>query len=240
VEQPPSTQYNVRIREIPASDRPRERLRDLGPSGLTTAELLAIVLRTGSGHQNVITLAQNLLRKHNGLAGLARLSFSDLLNEKGVGEAKAAELVATFHLAALLQKIGPQDRLTIHTPADVSMLLGVEMAFLDQEHLKVVLVSSRNQVMAIKDVYKGSVSSALVRVAELFQEAIRQNAPSIVLVHNHPSGDPTPSPDDVALTKQAVEAGQLLNIEVLDHIVIGDGGKYFSLKKVGLGGLTAG
>jgi DNA repair protein RadC len=188
---------------------------------------------------NVVNLAQQLLHKHDGLAGLARLSFSDLMNEKGLGEAKAAELVATFHVAALLQKLGPQERLTIHSPNDVSMLLGLEMAYLDHELLKVILVNTRNQVMAVKDVYKGSVSSALVRVAELFQEAIRQNAPSIVLVHNHPSGDPTPSPDDVALTKQAVEAGSLLNIEVLDHIVIGEGGKYFSLKKVGLGGLAA-
>ncbi len=237
-ETPAKPQYNVRIREIPSSERPRERLRDYGASSLSNAELLAIILRTGSGDLNVINLATNLLARHGGLGGLARLSFSDLLNEKGLGEAKAAELLATFQIAARLQALQPEERVRVRTPLDVYMLLGLEMAFLDHEHLRVILLNTRNQVMAIKEVYVGNVSSAVVRTAELFQEAVRQNAPGIILVHNHPSGDPMPSPDDVALTRTAVEAGKLLQIEVMDHIVIGrEGDKYISLQQLGLGGL---
>ncbi len=241
MEQPPKPQYNVRIRELPTSERPRERLREFGPQSLSNAELLAIILRTGSGNINVVNLATNLLSRHGGLGGLARLSFADLLKEHGLGEAKASELLATFQLAARLQALQPEEKVTVRSPLDVYLLLGLEMAFLDTEHLRVVLVNTRNQVMAIKEVYKGNVSSAVVRTAELFQEAIRQNAPSIILVHNHPSGDPTPSPDDVVLTKTAVEAGKLLQIEVLDHIIIGQGKEqYVSLQRMGLGNLGSG
>lgn len=241
MEQPPKPQYNVRIRELPTSERPRERLRELGPQSLSNAELLAIILRTGSGNINVVNLATNLLSRHGGLGGLARLSFADLLKEHGLGEAKASELLATFQLAARLQALQPEEKVTVRSPLDVYLLLGLEMAFLDTEHLRVVLVNTRNQVMAIKEVYKGNVSSAVVRTAELFQEAIRQNAPSIILVHNHPSGDPTPSPDDVVLTKTAVEAGKLLQVEVLDHIIIGQGKEqYVSLQRMGLGNLGSG
>lgn len=241
MEQPPKPQYNVRIRELPTSERPRERLREFGPQSLSNAELLAIILRTGSGNINVVNLATNLLSRHGGLGGLARLSFADLLKEHGLGEAKASELLATFQLAARLQALQPEEKVTVRSPLDVYLLLGLEMAFLDTEHLRVVLVNTRNQVTAIKEVYKGNVSSAVVRTAELFQEAIRQNAPSIILVHNHPSGDPTPSPDDVVLTKTAVEAGKLLQIEVLDHIIIGQGKEqYVSLQRMGLGNLGSG
>jgi len=233
-------QYNVRIRELPSTERPRERLRDFGAGSLSNAELLAIILRTGSGNLNVVNLATNLLARHGGLGGLARLSFSDLLNEKGLGEAKASELLATFQIAARLQALQPEEKISVRTPLDVYQLLGLDMAFLDQEHLRVILVNTRSQVMAVKEVYVGNVSSAIVRTAELFQEAVRQNAPAIILVHNHPSGDPTPSPDDVHLTKVAAEAGRLLQIEVMDHIIIGrDGTKYCSLQMMGLGGLTS-
>jgi DNA repair protein RadC len=237
-ETPAKPQYNVRIREIPSSERPRERLRDYGAGSLSNAELLAIILRTGSGDLNVLNLATNLLSRHGGLGGLARLSFSDLVNEKGLGQAKAAELLATFQIAARLQALQPEEKLYVRTPLDVYLLLGLEMAFLDKEHLRVILVNSRNQLLAIKEVYVGNVSSAFVRVSELFQEAVRQNAPGILLVHNHPSGDPTPSPDDVVLTKAASEAGKLLQIEVMDHVIIGrDGIKYSSMQNMGLGGL---
>jgi DNA repair protein RadC len=230
--------YNVRIREIPSSERPRERLRELGASSLSNAELLAIILRTGSGDLNVINLATSLLARHGGLGGLAELSFSELVREKGLGEAKASELLAMFQLAARLQKLQPEEKVFVRTPLDVYLLLGLELAFFDQEHLRVILVNSRGQVMAIHEVYVGNVSSAVVRVSELFKEAVRQNAPAVILVHNHPSGDPTPSPDDVALTKQAVQAGKLLDIDVMDHIVIGrEGNKYKSLQEMGLGGL---
>jgi len=200
---------------------------------LSNAELLAIVLRSGSTQQSVLALATSLLARHGGLGGLARLSFSDLVRESGIGEAKAAEIQATFQLALRLNALQPEDRPYVRSPADVNNLLGAEMALLDQEHLRVLLLNTRNQVLAVNEVYIGNVSSSLVRTAEVFREAIRQNAPSIIVVHNHPSGDPSPSPDDVALTKTLRQAGELLQIELLDHIVIGDK-RFASLKQLGL------
>jgi DNA repair protein RadC len=226
--------YNTRIREMAPTDRPRERLRDIGAEYLSTPELLAIVLRTGNAHQSALGLAQSLLKKHGGLSGLARLSFSDLVNEPGIGEAKAAELKAVFRLAVLIRELRPEDRPYIRSPADVMDIVGHEMAVFDQEHLRVILVNTRNQVMAVSQAYQGSVSTAVVRIAELFREPIRQNAPSVVFVHNHPSGDPSPSADDVVFTQQAVDAGRLLQIEVLDHIIIGDR-QLYSMKLNGKG-----
>ncbi len=226
-------EYNVRIREMPASDRPRERLRDLGPGALSNAELLAIVLRTGSASQSVLNLATALLARHGGLGGLARLSVAELMQEKGVGEAKASELRAAHTLAQRLQALAPEERAFVRSPQDVYNLVGAEMSLLEQEHLRVVLLNTRNQVLAVPEVYKGNVSMSLVRTGELFREAIRQNATCLILVHNHPSGDPSPSPDDVAMTKQVVSAGQLLGVEVLDHVVIGER-RHASLKSLGL------
>jgi len=224
--EPPSRpEYHTRIRELPASERPRERLRDLGPQALSNAELLALILRSGSTQQSVLSLASSLL---------ARLSFSDLVNESGIGEAKAAEIQAAFTLALRLNALQPEERPYVRSPADVNNLLGAEMALLDQEHLRVLLVNTRNQVMSLNEVYKGNVSSAQVRTSEVFREAVRQNAPSIIVVHNHPSGDPAPSPDDVALTKTLNEAGKIMQIELLDHIVIGDR-RFASLNQLGLG-----
>lgn len=233
MESPPRPEYNTRIRELPASERPRERLRDYGAESLSNAELLAIILRTGSAEQSVLNLATALLARYGGLGGLARLSFSDLVRERGLGEAKAAELLATFQLAVRLSSLQPEERAYVRSPQDVYALLGAEMGLLDQEHLRVILLNTRNQVMGVSEVYKGSVGSSYVRVAEVFREAVRQNAPGLIVVHNHPSGDPSPSPDDVVLTKQAIEAGKLLGIDLLDHIVIGDH-RHASLKQLGL------
>jgi DNA repair protein RadC len=156
------------------------------------------------------------------------------MHEKGLGEAKAAELRATFELALRLNALQPEERLVVRSPQDVMNLMGAEMALLSQEHLRVLLLNTRNQLLGVTEVYKGNVSAAVVRTSELLREAVRQNAPCLLLVHNHPSGDPSPSPDDVHLTKQALEAGKLLDIEVLDHIIIGEK-RFASLKQLGLG-----
>jgi DNA repair protein RadC len=182
----------------------------------------------------VLNLATSLLARHNGLGGLARLSFADLVNERGLGEAKAAELLATFELARRLNALQPEQRPVIRSPQDVYNLLGGEMELLQQEHVRAVLLNTRNQVLAVREVYIGNVSSAVVRPAEVLREAVRQNAPSLILVHNHPSGDPSPSPDDVILTKHLLSAGRLLEIELLDHVVIGDK-RFASLKQLDLG-----
>jgi DNA repair protein RadC len=233
MESTPNPEYNVRIREIPSSERPRERLRDLGPGALSNAELLAIILRSGSTKQSVLSLASSLLARHGGLGGLARLSYTDLLSEPGLGEAKAAEIRALFQIAARVQALEVGERPIIRSPQDVHALLGGEMAPFEQEHMRVLLINIRNQVLGVHEIYIGNVSSAVVRTAEVFRDAIRQNAPSIIVVHNHPSGDPSPSPDDVNLTKALVTAGEHLDIEVLDHVVIGDR-RYASLKSLGL------
>ena len=138
-----------------------------------------------------------------------------------MGDAKTAQLKAALELGRRLLATTGEARVTIHSPQDVANLLMAEMAFLDQEHFRVLLLNTKNQVLAISEVYKGNVSSAMVRAAEVFQEAVRSNCPAVILVHNHPSGDPTPSPEDVQVTRQLVEAGRLLDIEVLDHVVIG-------------------
>lgn len=228
---PIRVEYNIRIRDMPASDRPRERLRDYGGNALSNAELLAIILRTGTARVSVLNFAQSLLDK--GLGGLARRSYGELLRVHGLGEAKAAELIALFTLAQRINALQPEDRPTIRSPADVNVLLGNELSYLDQEVLKVLLINSRNQVVSIETVYKGSVATAPVRMAELFKESIRQNVPSLILVHNHPSGDPSPSQEDIAVTKQAIEAGKHLDVEILDHVIIGEK-RFASMKNLGL------
>ena len=232
MERPATNEYNTRIRELPTSERPRERLRDHGSNSLSNAELLAIILRTGSADQNVVSLANALLAKHGGIGGLSRLSFEDLTRERGLGEAKASELRALFELALRLNALQPESRPFVKAPAEVMHLLGGEMSILEQEHLRVLLLTTRNQLLAVREVYRGTISSAPVRVAEVMREAIRNNAPALIMVHNHPSGDPSPSPDDVVMTKQSIEAGKLLGIDVLDHIIIGDR-RFVSLKQLG-------
>lgn len=227
-------EYHLRIKELPAGERPRERLRESGPTSLSNSELLAIILRTGTAWENVLALAARVLARFGGLVGLARASFGELCAERGIGEAKAAQLKAALELGKRLVSTQPEERAVVRSPQDVANLLMAEMGFLDQEQLRVVLLNSKNQVISVTEVYKGSVSTSLIRTSELFREAVRENCPAIIVVHNHPSGDPTPSREDIQVTKQIVAAGKLLDIEVLDHLIIGQQ-RYASLKERGLG-----
>lgn len=225
--------YTPLIRDMPCDERPRERLRLRGPEALSNAELLAILLRTGSKGENVVRLAERLLLTFDGVNALGRISFAELCAEKHVGPAKAAQVIAALALGQRMMT-ARADRAVVRSPEDVYALVGAEMALLEQEHLRVILLNTRIQVMGIREVYKGNVHSSIVRVAEVFHDAVREGCPNIVLVHNHPSGDPSPSPDDVALTKQVEEAGRLLGIDVLDHVVIARNG-IVSLREKGLG-----
>lgn len=227
-------EYHPTIRDLPAAERPRERLRDKGASTLSNAELLAIILRTGAASENVLNMASRLLAKFGGLAGVARAGFGELCAERGLGEAKASQLKAALELGRRLLSAQPEERVVVRSPQDVANLLLAEMSFLEEEHLRVVLLNTKNQVMAVPEVYRGSVNTSLIRVSEIFREAIRENCPAMVVVHNHPSGDPTPSSEDIRVTEQIVEAGKLLDIEVLDHLVIGHQ-RYVSLKEQRLG-----
>ena len=230
-----SIRYQPMIRDLPQAERPRERLREYGPRYLSNTELIAILLRTGLQGENVIALSSRLLAARGGLAGLGRSTFAELCAERGLSEAKTCQLLAGLELGRRFVSLAPEERAAIHSPQDIANLVAAELAVLDQEHLRVLLLNTRNEVLGIHEIYVGNVNSSMVRVAEVFRPAIRDNAPSIVVVHNHPSGDPTPSAEDVAITRDFSAAGKLLGIELLDHIVIGSGGRYVSLNEKGLG-----
>lgn len=223
-----------RITDLHESDRPRERLASLGPQALSNAELIAILLRVGVPGENAVQVGQRLLQKFGGILGIHRAPFVDLINQHGIGEAKAAQLKAAIELGRRLTLESPDERPTINSPADAATLVMYEMGALEQEHLRVMLLDRRNRVLEVVELYRGSVSSAQVRVGEVFREAIRKNASALIVIHNHPSGDPTPSPDDVALTRAIVQAGKMLDVDVLDHLVIGQV-RWVSLKERGLG-----
>jgi DNA repair protein RadC len=221
------------IRELPASERPRERLALRGAAGLQSAELIALLWGSGSRGANAVQLAEEALRRHDGLTGLARASELELEAIPGVGEAKAAQLTAAFELGRRLMADWPSGRWTIRAPHDVADRLVLQMGRLEHEELRVVLLNTKNVVMRVVTVYQGNVSSSLVRVGELYRDAVRLNATGAILVHNHPSGDPTPSPDDLHLTAEALAAGRLLDIDLLDHLVIGHDA-FVSLRDRGL------
>ena len=228
------TQYATMIRDLPQGERPRERLKDYGPSSLSNAELIAILLRVGSEGESVVNLASRVISEFKGLRGLARATYGELCAMHGISDAKACQLLAALELGRRLMSLHPEDRPVIGAPRDVYNLLGPEMAFLDQEHLRVLLLNTKNEVLSSQDVYKGNVNSSMIRVAEVLRPAIRDNCPSIIIVHNHPSGDPTPSPEDILVTRQVREGGEMMDIELLDHIIIGGQG-FVSLKDKGLG-----
>ena len=223
-----------RIADLAADERPRERLAHLGVQALSNSELLAILLRVGVPGENAVQVGQRLLNTFNGLAGLHRAPFEELCAQHGVKEAKAAQIKAAIELGNRMRLENPEERPTINSPADAAALVAYEMSALEQEHLRVLLLDTRNHVLDIVEVCKGSVNSSQVHVGELFKAAIRRNASALIVVHNHPSGDPTPSPDDVAVTRAIIQAGKLLDVEVLDHMVIGQG-RWVSLKERGLG-----
>lgn len=231
-------EWHPKIKDLPSSERPRERLLQNGASSLSTTELLAIILRTGTrtggASHNVTRLAEDLVTSFKGLSGLSRAAVSDLCRQKGVGMAKATQIKAALELGRRLLVEQPEESPQVRAPEHVANLLQLEMAALEHEQFRVVLLDTKNRVIRIHKLYDGTVNTSLVRVAEVFREAVRQNSAAIVVVHNHPSGDPTPSQEDVRLTAEIVRAGRLLDVDVLDHVVIGRKG-FVSLRERGLG-----
>ena len=227
--------YQPMIRDLPQGERPRERLKLHGAKHLNNTELIAILLRTGMTGENVISLSSRVLTALGGLAGLGRSSFTELCSQRGLSEAKACQLLAAVELGRRFVSLAPEERVVINSPQDVANLLMAEMAVLDQEHLKALLLNTKNEVLGIREIYVGNVNSSVVRPAEVFRPAVRDNATSLIIVHNHPSGDPTPSSEDVSITRTLVEAGKMMSVEVLDHLVIGSGNRFVSLKEAGMG-----
>jgi DNA repair protein RadC len=222
-----------RITDLSAEERPRERLEKSGPEALSKAELLAILLRVGVTGQNSMQLAQQILDELGGLAGIQKASFAQVCHIHGVGKAKAAQIKAAIELGIRSKNENPELTGAINSPEDAAELVRYDMQGLIQENLWVVLLDTRNRKIGIEKVYVGSLNTSLVRVGELFRGALQRNAAGIILAHNHPSGDPQPSPEDVALTRSAVEAGKLLDVDVLDHLVIGNN-CFISMKEKGL------
>lgn len=226
--------YRLMLREMAPDERPRERLKLRGPAALSDGDLLAIILNTGIVGETVTDLSQRLLAENGGLRGLFRLEVSELAAIRGLGDAKAVRLKAALELGRRLAALSPEDRAQVTSPDDVANLLQIEMAALEQEQLRVVLLDTKHRILGARTVYQGSVNQAQVRVGEVYRDAVRQNATAIVAVHNHPSGDPTPSAADVSLTVELVRAGEMLDIDLLDHLIIGQG-RWLSLRRLGLG-----
>jgi DNA repair protein RadC len=209
-------------------------MRYIGEQALSITELLAVIIGTGHGDDNVLQLAQLLLSKMDGLPGLYRASLHELQQIRGIGFVKATRIKGALELGRRLLSPTHIERPMVVSPADAANLLMPEMMYLEQEHLRLILLDTRNRVISTPTIYKGSLNSSVIRVGELFRAAIKENAAAFIAVHNHPSNDPSPSPEDVNVTRQLVKAGKLLDLEILDHIIIGRN-RYVSMKERGLG-----
>ncbi len=221
------------IKDLPEMERPRERLARHGASALSNAELLAILLRTGTREESAIILAQRLLMQEQGLRYLTDSDIAQLSSIKGIGQAKAVQIKAAIELGKRLAAFEPGADRPIKCPQDVSDLLMEEMRYQKKEYMKLLLLNIKCNLISIEDISVGSLNASIVHPREVFNPAIRKSSASVIMVHNHPSGDPTPSSEDVAITARINEAGKLIGIELVDHIILGDG-KYISLKEKGL------
>jgi DNA repair protein RadC len=215
-----------RVRELPVAERPRERLASSGPGALSASELLAVLWGSSDA-------AGEAVARHGSLAELARADVLELVTVHGVGAARAAQLVAAFELGRRSAVTPAGARWSVRAPRDVADRMLPEMAALEREELRVLLLNTKNCVLRETTVYVGNVSAAIVRVAELFRDAVRVQAAGVILVHNHPSGDPEPSADDLHLTAEAVAAGRLLDVAVLDHVILARDG-HVSLRDRGV------
>ena len=219
----------IRIKDLPLAERPRERLVRFGPRVLSNSELLAIILRTGTKEENVLSLANRLLKEHD-LKALTQTSVKELEKILGIGETKACQIVATFELNKRLGAYYEKEKPVIKTAKDVADLFMERLRNLKREYFRVVLLTSRNKLINYQTISLGSLEEGIARPKEIFKPAIKDSASKIFLVHNHPSGDPTPSEADKQLTERLIEVGELLEIDVLDHVIIGDG-KWWSWRE---------
>ncbi|MFB1080534.1 DNA repair protein RadC [Jeotgalibacillus sp. JSM ZJ347] len=225
-------QKTLMIRDYQDEDKPRERFINQGPQSLSNQELIAILLRTGSKEESVINLANKLLQEFNGLRSLKEASFNELTSIKGIGHAKAVQVLAAVEVGRRIANITFEDRFTIRSPEDGATFLMNEMRFLTQEHFVALYLNTKNQIIHQQTIFIGSLNASIVHPREVFKEAFKRSAASIICAHNHPSGDPSPSKEDIDVTRRLVECGKMIGIEVLDHLIIGEK-KYVSLKEKG-------
>jgi DNA repair protein RadC len=220
------------IRDFPNDERPRERFMKQGPKSLANHELLAILIQTGSKNESVLTLANKLLVHFDGLRLLKDASLDELKEMKGIGTAKAIQLMAAIELGRRVSNLEFTDRYCIRSPEDAAKYMMNEMRFLTQEHFVCLYLNTKNQVMHKQVIFIGSLNASIVHPREVYKEAFRRSAASIICLHNHPSGDPSPSREDIEVTKRLVECGKIIGIDLLDHIIIGEN-KFISLKEKG-------
>lgn len=225
-------QYHLAIKEMPSDLRPRERLLKEGAGALTDIELLAILLRTGTTSASVLELAAHIMSRFRDLRSLLHASVEELSSVKGVGSVKAAQVKAALEFGRRVGSAAEEKRPVIKSPEDAAGLVMEDMRYLDREHFRALLLNTKNQVIFLDTVSIGTLNSSAAHPRELFKNAIKRSAAAIILLHNHPSGDPTPSKDDLEVTRRLLDAGRIIGIDVLDHIIIGDN-KFTSLKANG-------
>lgn len=220
------------IRDVHISDRPRERLIRQGASSLSNQELIAILLRTGTKEESVLMLANRILTSFDKIQDLREATIEEMMSVKGVGQAKAVQILAAVEIGKRLYQKHTEGKYTIRSPEDAAAYLMTDMSSLQQEHFVVLFLNVKNEVLHKQTVFIGSLNSSIVHPREIFREAVKRSAASIIVAHNHPSGHPTPSPEDIDVTKRLVEAGSIVGIELLDHVIIGDH-RFISLKEKG-------
>lgn len=224
---------NLKITDLPIQERPREKLIKYGADVLSNAELLAIILRSGTKNENVVELSNRILKEYKGLNSLLKLNYKDLTSLKGIKDAKATQLMAMIELFKRFNSFKSGESKRITCPKDVANLVKNEMSMLDQEVLKILVLNTKNIVISDKNVFKGSLNSSIVHPREIFKEVITKNGASFIICHNHPSGDVTPSKEDINVTIRLKECGKIFGIELIDHIIIGSG-NYLSLREKSL------
>ena len=229
---PVDLQPKMMIRDVHLADRPRERLVRQGASSLSNQELIAILLGTGTRNESVLVLANRVLSSFDKIQDLKDATIEEYTKVKGIGQAKATLLLAATELGKRLYQKHTEDRFTIRSPEDAAAYLMTDMTSLNQEHFVVLFMNVKNEVLHKQTIFIGSLNSAIVHPREIFREAVKRSAASIICAHNHPSGNPTPSPEDIEVTKRLTEAGAVMGIELLDHIIIGDH-QFISLKEKG-------
>lgn len=228
------------IKEMPADERPQEKLIKFGPDYLSNAELLGLIIRTGNSKgDSAIDTATKVLRSlrsandSNGLNSLKNASLSDLMEVDGIGEAKAAMILAAVQLGIRLAVSSNGSKIRVTSPSIAANYVLSEMSVLEQEHFRIMTLNTKKEINFIREISKGTINMTIVHSREVFRAAISDNAHSIILLHNHPTGDPSPSKEDIKLTKNLLEASKIIGIDILDHIIIGDN-KYFSFLEEGL------
>ena len=228
--------YHLTIKEMPEAERPREKLCIHGVANLTDAELLAVIIGTGSYNETALQLASrllNILYKEGGIRVLPDMTVEELSQLRGMGVAKACKLLASAELARRISSMAVQKKKFIKTPQDAACIVMEEMRHLKKECFRILLLNIKNSLISVENISVGSLSASVVHPREIFKIPIKKSAAAIILTHNHPSGDPTPSSEDINITRRIFQAGEIIGIDVLDHIIIGNG-EFISLKEKGI------